>query len=489
MASIRRNTYTTDPNLAKAVQNLSELFAPPSGADASGWANANAKRAEASRIAELYSGAAGDTDRQAVMAGIYNPTQSYKALDMNNTTTRRGQDIVANTSRFNNTADNTRALEERRMTEAGLLTRNDGDNRTKLDMNTNTVRGSTIASLYGALNPGQVRPEVPAEVAGTIGLPQITPAQGAPKTLSMDEVKAAALGQLPLEQQQGLALAGPGTQNVVRDGVPTVESNVGALGQTAYVKPDASTKPTNGQFVLANGQRGPATQGQNGRWIHAQTGEELPIDAQITNTPTPTGSNEQLGVGKAVSNDIDKQLIKTASVKDTAVRLRDIVAKSPASQGVVGSLRGTAQNVIQSGGELGQYFGGEIQRVTNGIREGAVDAKLAGLFDPNIPAIELMSNLLATQYAEMNGDRLSNELVRHTKEALGLNGLTSNQADTIARLNAAIKLIDSRQDILTKARGGGAGAVVTAAPPPPGVVAPGAATSGMLDFDADGNPL
>lgn len=207
MASIRRNTYKPDPYLAKAAENIAGLFAPPSGTDAAGWANANAKRAEAARIAELYAGAAGDTDRQAVMAGLYNPTQSYYAQNQNNATTIRGQDVTASTSMLNNRADNERAL----ATNAADNTR------------------ASVVGLYGALNPGQVRPEVPAEVARTVGLPTIAAAQGIPKPLTDSEVKGAIIGSLPVPQQQGLVLAGPGTQNVMRDGVPVVESNAGAM--------------------------------------------------------------------------------------------------------------------------------------------------------------------------------------------------------------------------------------------------------------------
>lgn len=465
--AIRRNPYAPDPYIAKSAENLAALFAPPSGADANGWANANAKRAEASRIAELYAGAAGDTDRQGVIAGLYNPTQSYYAQNQNTATTRRGQDVTAATARYgHDTSANASVLN-----------------------NQNTVKGSTIASLYGALNPGQVRPEVPENVAGTIGLPTLAPVQGVPKPLSRDEVIGAAIGQMPLEQQQGLALTGPGTTSVVRDGKPVVESNAGAVGQPAYVNPGAAAKPSNGQFVMADGTTGPAVQ-QPGEtnWRHAQTGAVLPPDARVTNMATPQGSNTDVGIGKSVTNDIDKQLVDIAIAKDTAVALRDLVAKSPASQGVVGWMRGTAQNVVQSGGEVGAYFGGNIARVTDAIKNGTADAGIAGMFDPNIPAIEMMGNLLAFQYAKTTtGERLSNEMLRNAKAALGLEGLDANQANSMARINMAISRIEAQQGILTRARSGGTAAVSGAAPPSPTAAPIGA--GGRVRFDENGNPL
>ncbi|SEG65035.1 hypothetical protein [Bosea lathyri] len=486
--SVRRNqAYRGDPYIAKATENLAELFAPPSGADASGWANAGATREKAARIAELYAGAAGDADRQAVIADLYDPTQSYKALDMNNATTRRGQDVTSFTSRSNNSADNARALEERRLQEEGLGSRNVLDNETKIQVGANSTRGNTIASLYGALNPGQIRPEVPADVASTIGLPTMGMAQGAPKPLSRDEVLAAALGQTPIATQQGLALAGPGTQNVVRDGVPVVESNAGAIGQRAFVDKGAQAKAANGQFVLADGTAGPAVQTPDGQWKHAQTGALLPPDARVTNMATPQGSNTDVGIGKTVTNDIDKQLLDIAVAKDTAVELRNLIAKSPASQGVVGWMRGTAQNVVQTGGEVGAYFGGNLAKVGEAIKNGTADAGLAGAFDPSIPAIEMMANLLAFQYAKTTtGERLSNEMLKNAKAALGLDGLDANQANSLARINQAVSRIEAQQGILTRARGGGVAAVSGAAPAAPTVSSVG---QGRMRFDENGNPL
>lgn len=471
MASIRRNQYRTDPALAQATKNIAELFAPPSGSDASGWANAQATREKAQRLAELYANPTGPNfDRQNIAVGNYAPTQSFYAQDQNTATTRRGQDVTAETSRYNTDAT----------TGASIFN------------NQNTVRGNAISSLYGALNPGQLRPEVPADVAATIGLPTaITPAQGLPKPLSMDEVRAAALGQLPVPVQQGLVLAGPGTENVVREGVPTVESKAGAIGQPAYINPGAQAKPTNGLGLLKDGTRVPAIQTPDGKWSHAQTGQPLPPDVQIFDTPKPTGADDQIGLGKAASNDSEKQLLDIAVAKDTAVKLRDLIASAPASQGIVGALRGTAQNLIQSGNEVGNYFGGRLGDVNKAIQAGAADAGVAGAFDPNIPAIEMMSNLLAFQYAKTTtGERLSNEMLRASKTALGLDGLDANQQNSMARINQAIKAIEAQEGILNRARGGGVAAISGAAPPAPAAAAVARpAAQGRMRFDENGNPL
>jgi len=123
--------------------------------------------------------------------------------------------------------------------------------------------------------------------------------------------------------------------------------------------------------------------------------------------------------------------------------------------------------LLQTGGELGQYFGGELAQINNAIQKGAMDANLAGAFDPNIPAIEMLSNLLAFQYAKTTtGERLSNEMLRASKQALGLNGLTANQADATARLNQAIERIGATEGILRNALKNGVDALAQPAPAP-----------------------
>ncbi|RLP27887.1 hypothetical protein D8676_01640 [Mesorhizobium sp. YM1C-6-2] len=76
--------------------------------------------------------------------------------------------------------------------------------------------------------------------------------------------------------------------------------------------------------------------------------------------------------------------------------------------------------------------------------------------------------MLAFQYAKLQGaDRLSNEMLRTARAALGLEGMTSNQASSVARLNQAIEMIERQETILSGARRGGVNAVGVTAPPAP----------------------
>jgi hypothetical protein len=450
--AIQANRYN-DPALGAAFSNIANLFAPPSAQDLVGYATAKAKKEDAARLAWLFENA-GDpmADRKATMAGVYNPTQSYYAQDQNNAIAQRGQDVAASTSMATNAADNARAIAT-----------NQTDNQFGL-----------AKQFMSPLSQGQVQPGLPDSIASQFGVPELPRTEGQPKPLSETEVQ----GQERMDLRSSGLLTDTmlldsilGEQAPVKVDTPqgpvfSTPGQAARTGAPAYVDAGSAPKPENGMAVLADGAQVPAVQDPvSGRWRHAQTGAELPADIRVYKTPAPVGSNEQIGVGKPVANMIDRQLIDVAVAKDTAVKLRDLIATSPASQGAVGWLRGTAQNVVQTGGELGDYFGGQMQVVSDAIASGAADASLAGAFDPNIPAIEMMANLLAFQYAKTTtGERLSNEMLRAARSALGLEGLTANQASSIARIDMAIKQMESQEAILRSIRTEGVGAGQPAAP-------------------------
>lgn len=464
--NIRANRYN-DPALGAAFENLASIFAPPSAQDVSAYATASAKKAEAERLAWLFANPNDPlADRKATMAGVYSPTQSYYAVDQGNAVTMRGQDVGAATTLDKARIDGQFGLANQFMTP---------------------------------LNEGQVQPGLPGSVASQFGVPELPRTEGLPKPLGETEQKA-------LERQQ---LRGNGmlTDTMLLDTILGSDAPVKTVGPEGpvYMTPgaaartgapafvDAGSQPAlkNGMAVLATGEQIPAVQDPaTGRWRHAQTGQELPPDIRVFDTPSPVGTNEQVGVGKTVANNIDQQLIDVAVAKDTALKLVEMIAQSPASQGAVGWLRGTTQNVVATGGELGAYFGGGLQEVSDAIKSGAADASLAGAFDPNIPAIEMMANLLAFQYAKTTtGERLSNEMLRAARTALGLDGLTTNQQDAIARINTAVKQMESQEAILRGIRTNGVGAGQPNAAPPTTPMAPAPGGTTRMKFDAEGNPI
>lgn len=433
---IRSSPYFNNPAFAQAASNLAALFAPPSGADAAGWATAEAKRAEASRLAQLWNNPNDPNfDRLGIIADLYDPSQSFYAVDQSNLT-----------SRSNNAADNTRAIQTNRL-----------DNQR-----------AALTDFYQPLAPGEVRPEVPAEFSGIVGLPGAVPATaGTPKPLTDDEFLATVLREMPREMQEAAAFGSTPVESIVTPGGPRIATRLDAIGEEPVINKGAEAKPTNAIAVLPGGKQVPAIQGANGRWQHAQTGEELPADIRIFDLPKPQGSSEEVGLTTAVTSDVQKTILSIDNTLSTAGTLRDLIAQNPSSQGAVGGVRRFSQNLFQTANELGQ-MGPGLAEVTDAVKNGALDTGTATeFFDPTLPDIQLLTNYLAWQYAKsMSGDRVSNEQLRQAKEAIGGESIFSNQADSLARLDRLMQQLEAQ-----KSRYGrfapGVGDAGTAAPTAP----------------------
>lgn len=308
MASIRTNRAYNDPAIGQAFANIAGMFGPPDASDihayaAAGLANAKtaSEKADAQRLAEMYRIATDPTtsreliDRYGIGAGRYNPTQSFYSVDQGNLTTRRGQDIKAGTDRYGYD-----------LTAKTDLAKNEADVAARIAIGRGNNAASAIGSLYGPLSQGQVRPDVPAEVAGVVGLPAIAAAQGAPKPLTESEMQAAILQGLPGNEQRAVALKGAGTQNVVGPNGPVVAFDADAVGQQPYIKPDASTvqKVTNGMAVNEKtGEKLNVSQAPGDATWKLPNGHPLPDGFVVMNMPTPTGSNDQLGIKTTEAQD------------------------------------------------------------------------------------------------------------------------------------------------------------------------------------------
>lgn len=410
--AIRTSGYYNNPAIAQAASNIAGLFAPPSGQDAAGWAVANSKNAEAKRLADYFSYATGPSvdqqvfDRMGIATGNYNPTQSYYAQNQNNATALRGQDVAAQTSVLNNQ---------------------------------NTVRGGAISQLYGALSPGQVRPQVPAEVAGTIGLPGIAVAAGAPKPMDKGEMEAAILGGLSPADQRAAVLSSVAVENAIdpATGKPVIVNRPDAAGMQPYVAPGSAK---NGVALLSTGQRVPATQGPSGAWLNAQTGEQLPADIEITNLPTPQGSNSELGLptptvaNVGAANALDATL---NSAEYTADTMLGILEANKNVAGVPGRVKGALQSLTSSAQQVASAYAASAPNVA--MRADEVQGLLKAVpgtegYDPNI--VRLQSGIFDLAYARAQAANPSGEVSRQaferSLEAFGQTVLSSQQDLTTA---------------------------------------------------------
>lgn len=261
--AVRLSRFYNDEGIGRGFQNIATAFAPPSADDQLAGQKALEIKEKAGRLSQLFANPNDPSfDRRATAAGLQTGSQSLEAVGMNNATVRT-----------TNAADNVRAIAN----------------------NANTTRGSTIASLYGSLSPGQVRPMVPEEVASTIGLPSMAAAQGNAPVLSSDQLKAAILGRLPENEQRASALHDVPVEQVQTPAGPRIAFRADAVGQ-APTPPDVTGKVTN--YTGPNGAKGTAVPGAGGKLFDTQTGAELPAQStvysgQATGTPGEFGKTTE----------------------------------------------------------------------------------------------------------------------------------------------------------------------------------------------------
>lgn len=263
--TIARNRFFNNPQFAQAAANLSALFAPPSGADAAGWATAEAKRAEAEakradaarlqQYHEYMTGADYDealADRMGIGVGRYNPNQSFRAVDTQAATQRYGYDTQAQSARDVAGINNAGAL-QRQFAEPVIL------------------------------NEGQ-RAFLPRQTAEATELMEIL--EGTPKPLTETQWQAG--------QNQRLLDQGTLTDNDLMDAIMGERSPVEAIGpdgRPTFMSPGAAVRQgaqpydapsaeriDNYLAVGPNGEemRFPGYVGSNGQIINSNTNQAVP---------------------------------------------------------------------------------------------------------------------------------------------------------------------------------------------------------------------
>lgn len=438
--AIRRNSYYADPGLAAAFDNLSEVFKTPSGSDVLGFTKAGAEREKAARLSWLFDNPNDPNfDRKNIAAGNYTPIQSFYAQNQNDATTRRNADVSAGASRDVANINQTGAL-ARQYAQPVIV----GDGQTAYLPSQTAAATGLPAQFRGNVTVGQ------GQVATT---PTGETFSGPAKPPTDSEVKGAILRGLPQGDQRAVAMQGVGVTNIEGKNGPEIAFTPDAVGKTPHEKD--TRQPQNANYKTPDGKVGTA-QMRDGKWFDTQTGAELPAGSQ-TYTANLQGDKSSTGLGASTNNNIDQQLVDLALTEQTSKRLRDIVSSNPAVQGLAGHIRGTVQDVLQAGGEVGQLFNQNMDAVKRDIAAGRVDPKVAEKFtkyDPNIPATAMLETLLTAQVAKIldpNG-RISNDRYDQVARALGAGGLAGNTARTIATLDEVDRTIKGRRDILVPVR-------------------------------------
>lgn len=433
----RSNRYFNNPQFAQIASNLAGMFAPPSATDTLAYEKASAERAEASRLADLWAQAGSDFDKRGIAAGLYNPNQSYYAVDTADATTRRGQDITAETSRLNNETT----------ARYGLA----GDLATTVVGEGERALGSTILD---------------DEIAAAAGLVPGMSIEGRENPMSVDEVTAATMQALLRDdpsfgpQLAANELATAKVQDEQGRGRYAPAGEAAREGALVFEEQGSKPKLVFKVFQTPDGRTGTAVQDPS-------TGA---MYDQATKAPLPQGTlfgdinDGSSSLTTSTQSAVQKSLLDIDLALSTAQSLQRLIATAPGSGGLVGSLRGTVQDMIATGDEVSQLF----QEMSNGAQmdfsQGLVAPEVAEYvstraFDPNIPARKALTTLLAFQIAKANTPgRVSNEAVRKFEIALGEGGWFSNQANATASLDAIIRELETRRQVTANFTPGQGGA-------------------------------
>jgi hypothetical protein len=352
--TIKSNRFYNDPGLANAAGNLADLFGPPSGSDMSGYASANAKRQETEQRAQLWAQAAGDPDRQAVIADLYDPTQSYYAVDQDTLSKKYGYDTQATTSRANNTADNVR-----------LTASNTEDNAMKLKI-------AEEQALMHPEAPGEVI-NVPPSISTMYDVPAVL--KGTPKPLSETEVKGGVLsdlitrtkndgGQEVADELIKQSILGTDvTPTLDANGQPTITNRFDAANKTPILTGEQKTAPGLDTYVDSQGKTFVGHSDAQGN-VFKQDGTPAP-DAQRKGAPSGDG-NKLEGVDDYVALDEKGNEVPFTGYFDPADKRihRADVPGNPVMERVVRKGVGSGALDIQFGPD------GKVTSISQGSRTG-----------------------------------------------------------------------------------------------------------------------
>lgn len=438
----RRNPYA-DPALAQAFNNIASMFAPPGGADLAGYATAAAKRAEAERLAWLFNNSQDPTaSARSALTGVQGYGQTPAGFGMTDATNRRGQDIDASTK-----------LRQTELQQSGETTRTMlapvGQGQTRFVP-------PTIAGMYGV--PQQQIGVIETKPGERVVLPGNRVIDGPAPALTTDqylarEAEAARRSGLISDQQMADIItgkqAGTPVQVLGPDNKPRFASPGEAM-RTGAAPVQDQAKRTNATAILPDGRtQVPAMQGPDGAWYHAQTNERLPPDVRVVEMAKPQGANEQLGITTANRSDATKRSADITTALNLIDLYENTLRTNPGSIGLVGALRGAAQNLVASGSDFARAYGGSIPAIESAQQELRSNLKrVSGVdfFDPAIPETEFIQATLAYAIAraENAGDNVSNVDYANALSRVKGGGLLGNSQSALGAMAGARRALQAQ---------------------------------------------
>ena len=169
-------------------------------------------------------------------------------------------------------------------------------------------------------------------------------------------------------------------------------------------------------------------------------GAGIPVGSQRfgVTSPEPIGSAEAKGLRDAQQG----QTELAANIGD----LRKRLAESPNSLGAVGTLRSTLQSALQQGDAFAQSLGINVDKARQAAA--MVDPALAANFDPNLPQIDLLANVIAYQaagvFAGQQGRDVSNRDFAIFRNMIGDSSVLGNAKEMGARLDQIETMLGRR---------------------------------------------
>lgn len=483
MADFRRPyNIMQDPYFQQGVSALSSMFAPPSPQALAAGMQVQATQAEQARAAEglgsierLY----GPEVAAFARAGVANPAQqagvagmfrrltadpslpaaafdpSVYILHGNYGNTAVGTEAAQAAAMARQQASDAAATARQQASDAATTARQRelerirplvlGTGETAFFPPDEAARRGVSPTLRGMFNldPGQLAV-----------LPDGTRVEGPAIPSTKDQTLAAILGRMSPEEQRAVAFGNTPIEAVITPEGPRNVSRPGAIGQAPYVKPGSEPTPQLAEYETPDGRTGTAVYDSVRGWIDTQTGEELPSGLKIFKR-TVQGDVGAVGLTPAARSTAQRTRSEIVSTLGTAKRLRTLVDNAPGTGLFVGSIRGTLQDLFATGGEVAQLMRDIQAETQKDITEGRLKDDVVQFvrrqgFDPNIPARQALTILLATQYAKtLSPDRVSNELLGRIMSSLGEGGALANAQKTTASLDTIIRDLESRAALTT----------------------------------------
>jgi hypothetical protein len=446
-----------DPYFAQGVSSLMKAFAPPSAQEVYAGAKAQETKAKLGQMAEMFDLAKSPSfdqsrfDRLGVAGGVFTPSQSYYAVDRSN-----------DTSRANNLADNQRALVQTGMQQEGETTRS---LLTPVSAGATRFVPKSIASAFalpemqmGAVNAGQ---------GDTVYAPNGAVYRGAAKPLSEAEAKGQIIAGLSPAERRALALGSTPVEPVVgADGAPQLTWRADSIGKRPYDKP--SGQPQTSNYRTPDGTTGTAVYDPILGWKDTQTGAALPQGVSTYDLKAQ-GSVSDIGVGPTTANQTEANRLG-ATIDSTSMLLdqyEKLLKTNPGVAGAPGGIRGMAQDLASSAGELAAAFGNAAPGAAvtlNDIQNLA--RQVSANRDPAIQLSRSFVMSLAYADAQLNNPtgEVSRQAFERSLEKIQGGMLANNQSALEGVQGMRIMLDAKRQQVQSLRRPNGGVAQASAVP-------------------------